>query len=238
MIGEHLFYHHLLQKQNASPILNKPYDVVWTSVFFLMCLAVLVFMKVTASNKVIKIIQSSFSINAMNELLREESSNYKLHSVILTLFYSFNFSFLLYKINSIYKLVFIQHDLFFQFEFILFIVLLFLGLKLVLNKLLQVLTNNKRSVIYYNSSSLKINQTLGLFLFPVLLVIEFANFNTVLFTVFSLLVILILVTIKWFRGVFTALIEERVGILQTFTYFCVLEVLPILVLVKYIIETF
>lgn len=238
MIGGHLFYHHLLQKQHASPILNKPYDVVWTSVFFLVCLAILVFIKVTASNKVIKIIQSSFSINAMNELLREESSNYKLHSVILNIFYSFNFSFLLYKLNSIYKLVFIEYDLFFQFDLIFILVFLFLGLKLVLNKLLHVLTNNNRSVIYYNSSSLKINQTLGLFLFPVLLLIEFTHFNTLLFTVFSFLIVLVLFTIKWFRGVFTAMIEEGVGLLQTFTYFCVLEVLPVLVLVKYIIETF
>ena len=89
MIGDHLFYHHLLQKQHSSPIINKPYDVVWTSVFFLMCLAILVFIKVNASNKIIKIIRSSFSVNAMNELLREESSNYKLHSIILTFAYTF-----------------------------------------------------------------------------------------------------------------------------------------------------
>ena len=129
MITNHIFSDHLLQKQHLGPLLKIHSEVIWTSVFFLLCLALLVFIKVTSYSKVLKIVQSTFNSNALHELEREESKSFKLYSVLLSAFFLLNVSFLLYKVNSFYNLVFTESALFVQFAFILLIVLLFIAVK-------------------------------------------------------------------------------------------------------------
>ncbi|MDP1803479.1 MAG: DUF4271 domain-containing protein [Bacteroidota bacterium] len=238
MISNHIFSDHLLQKQHLSPLLKNHTDVIWTSVFFLLCLGLLVFIKVTSYSKVLKIIQSTFNSNALHELEREESKSFKLYSVLLSLFFILNVSFLLYKVNSFYNLVFTESALFVQFTFILLIVLLFIAFKSALNQFICFLSNDWKTISDYAYNSIKINQTFGIFLFPWLVLAELTRFNAFIFISGAFVVLAASLVYRWYRGVIIGLIEERVGLLQTFTYFCGLEILPVIVLVKYIIETF
>ena len=89
-----------------------------------------------------------------------------------------------------------------------------------------------------SQNSIKINQTFGLFLFPWLIMAELTDFNPLIFVSGAFVVVTASVVYRWYRGVIIGLIEERIGLLQTFTYFCGLEILPVIILVKYIIETF
>jgi hypothetical protein len=198
----------------------------------------LVFIKVTSSSKVLKIIQSTFNSNALHELEREETKSFKLHSILLSLFFFLNISFLLYKVNTFYKFVFSGEDLFVQYCIILLIVLVFVGIKNLLNQFICVLSNDYKTISDYSYNSIKINQTFGLFLFPWLIMAELTNFNSLIFVSGAFVVLATSLIYKWYRGVIIGLIEEKVGLLQTFTYFCGLEILPVFVLVKYIIETF
>jgi len=236
--NHHLFYNHLLQRQHLTPLLKIQTNVVWTSVFFLFCLALLVFIKVTSSSKVIKIIQSTFNSNALRELEREETKSFKLHSLLLSFFFLLNISFLLYKLNSFYKFVFTNESLLVQFSLIFLIVLIFVLIKNFLNQFICFLSNNYKTLADYSYNSIKINQTFGLFLFPWLVLSELTNFNSLIFISGAFVVLSASLIYRWYRGVIIGLIEERIGLLQTFTYFCGLEILPVIVLVKYIIETF
>jgi hypothetical protein len=237
-VYSHIFYNHLLQKQHLSPVLKIQTSVVWTSVFFLFCLTLLVFIKVTSYSKVVKIIQSTFNSNALRELEREETKSFKLHSILLSAFFLLNISFLLYKLNSFYKFVFTEESLFVQFLLILLIVVFFVFLKILLNQFICFLSNNYKTLSDYNYNSIKINQTFGLLMFPWLILSELTNFNSLIFISGAFVVLAASLVYRWYRGVIIGLIEERVGLLQTFTYFCSLEILPVIVLVKYIIETF
>lgn len=238
MVNTDIFYDHLLQKQHLTPLLKNHNEVIWTSVFFLFCLALIVFVKVTSYSKVLKIIQSTFSSNALHELEREEGKSFKLHSVLLSLFFLLNVSFLLYKVNSFYNLVFTESPLFMQFTYIFLILLIFIGLKTFLNQFISFLSNDKKTISEYAYNSVKINQTFGIFLFPWLILAELTKFNALIFVSGAFVVLAVSLIYRWYRGVIIGLIEERVGLLQTFTYFCGLEILPVVVLVKYIIETF
>ncbi len=238
MINTHIFYDHLLQKQHLTPLLRTQSEVIWTSVFLLFCLALIVFVKVTASSKVLKIIQSTFSSNALHELEREEGKSFKLHSVLLSLFFLLNVAFLLYKVNSFYNLVFTDNSLFMQFVIIFFILVIFIGIKTFLNQFISFLSNDKKTISEYSYNSVKINQTFGIFLFPWLILAELTKFNALIFVSGAFVVLAASLIYRWYRGVIIGLVEERVGLLQTFTYFCGLEILPVVVLVKYIIETF
>lgn len=238
MISRHIFYDHLLQKQHLSPLLKNHTEVIWTSVFFLFCLCLIVFIKVTSYSKVVKIIQSTFNSNALHELEREEGKSFKLHSVLLSTFFLLNVAFLLYKVNSFYNLVFTDSSLFMQFVYILLILLISIGIKTFLNQFISFLSNDRKTISEYAYNSVKINQTFGIFLFPWLILAELTKFNALIFVSAAFVVLAVSLVYRWYRGVIISLIEERVGLLQTFTYFCGLEILPVVVLVKYIIETF
>lgn len=237
-VNSHLFYDHLLQRQHLNPVLRSQTSLVWTSVYILFCLALIVFVKVTSYSKVIKIIQSTFNSNALRELEREETKGFKLHSILLSFFFLLNISFLLYKLNAFYKFVFTDKSLFIQFTLIFLIVLIFVLIKNFLNQFICFLSNNYKTLSDYSYNSIKINQTFGLFLFPWLIMAELTSFNPLIFVSGAFVVLSASLIYRWYRGVIIGLIEERIGLLQTFTYFCGLEILPVIVLVKYIIETF
>ena len=147
-------------------------------------------------------------------------------------------SFLLYKFNSAYNLIFTQSSHLFQFSIIFGILILLILSKIIANKMLIFFTGTKNIIHQYSHYSFIINQTFGLFIFPFIVLAEFSKFNSLLFLTIALVIMALSVLLKWFRGIVFSLVEERIGLLQTFAYLCTLEILPILVLIKFIVETF
>lgn len=234
----HIFSDHLLQKTHASPLLNEGYTLVWPSVFLIICLVILVIIRVTSLNKVIRLVQSCFSNQIWRQLEREEANLLKFYSVLLSTFFLLNLSFLLYKINDAYQLVLTNNSSLQQFLFILGITTGVILLKALFNWVLGFLTNDTRAIPEFAYSSFVVSQTLGLILFPCLVLSELSKLNPLIFLSASVVILGLGQLFKWYRGIMFGLVEHRVGFLQIFAYFCGLEILPVLVLVKFIIETF
>jgi uncharacterized protein DUF4271 len=235
---QHIFAQHLLQKQHALPLLKAGTEQVWPSVFLIACLSLLALIKVGAHSKVVKIVQSTFSSQAMQLLEREEVNPFKFYHIALNLFFILNLSFLAYKINSIYNYILVEESRFTQFSFFLLIVVIVFAFKILMNNLLAFFTNERKVVSEYTVNSILVNETFGLLLFPWIVLSEFSTFNPLVFVSGALIILAASQLLKWYRGVIIGLVEERIGLLQTFSYFCGLEILPVLVLVKYIVETF
>lgn len=235
---QHIFYDHLLQKHSLNPSLINRNEQVWPSVFLVSCLVLLVLVKISSFPKVVRIIQSTFSSQVLQQLEREESNPFKFYSVALNLFFLLNLSFLAYKINTVYKFVLVETSDFSQFCFFFFVVLLGFSFKVITNSALSFFTEERKVISEYVISSTLVNQSFGIFLFPLIILIEFSPFNPLIFISGALTVVAASVILKWYRGIIMGLVEERVGLLQIFSYFCGLEILPVFVLVKYIIETF
>lgn len=236
--AENIFYAHLLQTHNPLPVLRISSEQIWPSVFLFVCLCLLVMVKLSAFPKVVRIVQSTFSSQMLQQLEREEFNPYKFYSIALNAIFILNVSFLAYKINSLNKYVLIESSYFAQFCFFLFIVAMIFVVKAFINVVLAFFTEQKKVISEYVTSSTLINQSFGLFLFPLIVLIEFSPFNPGIFVIGALLVLTGAILLKWYRGIIMGLVEERIGLLQIFSYFCGLEILPIFVLVKYIIETF
>jgi hypothetical protein len=236
--SQHIFYNHLLQPQHAFPLNKISSAQIWPSVFLLLCLVLIVVIKVGYFGKVVKIIQSTFSLQAIQQLEREEFNPFKFYSILLNIFFVFNVSFLAYKINSIYKFAFISNPPLGQFFFFLGLVVFVFVFKSSVNRLLAFFTNEKTVISEYSVNALFINQTFGLFLFPWIILVELSAFNPLIFIWAALVLMALAILLKWYRGIIIGLVEERIGLLQIFSYFCGLEILPVFVLVKYVIETF
>ena len=236
--AEHIFYHHLLQKKDLVPTVKVSNDLIWPSVYLFICLALLVLVKIGSFSKVVRIVQSTFSKQVLQQLEREESNPFKFHTLVLSLLFILNVSFLIYKINTINRYVLVDKSHFIQFCFFFTLVLLVFSFKALMNRGLTLFTDQRKVILEYSISSMLINQSFGLFLFPLIVLMEFSKFNAMIFIWGAVLVLASAVLLKWYRGLLMSLVVQRIGLLQIFSYFCGLEILPVFVLVKYIIETF
>lgn len=235
---QHIFFQHLLHKQHALPLVKTDTGQVWPSVFLIACLAILAMVKIGSYSKVVKIVQSTFSAQQMHLLEREDVNPFKFYHLALNLFFMFNMAFLSYKINTIYNYILVQESRFTQFWFFVLIVFVVFAFKILVNNLLAFFTDERKVVSEYTVNSILVNETFGLLLFPWIMLAEFSTFNPLIFVSGAIIILAASMLLKWYRGVIIGLVEERIGLLQTFSYFCGLEILPVLVLVKYIVETF
>lgn len=138
----------------------------------------------------------------------------------------------------VYNLVLVESSHLSRFFFLLTATIIFFSVKGFLNKLLAVTLNDSKLIPEFVYSSFVISQTFGIFLFPCLILAEWSRLNPVVFLSMASVILIASQIFKWYRGVVFGLIEHKVGLLQIFVYFCALEILPAIVMVKFIIETF
>jgi hypothetical protein len=236
--AEHIFNRHLLPRQHLYPILKESHELVWPSVFLLFCFLLLVVIRVTSFQKAIKVVKSCFSMQNLRQLEREEYNPLKFYSVALSFFFLLNLAFFIYKVNSIYRVVLVEQSPGLQFSFFLMVTLLIFTVKNGFTRVLAICVNDHKLIPEFIYSSFIISQTLGIMMFPCMVLAELSQFDSLIFLSAASVILLAMQVFKWYRGVVFALIENRVGLLQIFTYFCSLEILPVLVLVKFIIEKF
>lgn len=234
---QHIFTNHLLPVTNKAPIPVTEVVLVWPSLFLLSCLVLLAVIKAGAFSRVARIVQSTFSNQLLQQLEREEVNAFKLHSIALSVFFILNLSFLFYKLNGYYGFILRKEDSLVQFSFFLVVLLLLLGSKFSALRVLAFFTGQYRLIANYGTSTLLVNQTLGLVVFPLVALSEFTNSNSQVFVWTALGLLFGSALLKWYRGLVMSLVEERIGLLQIFSYFCGLEILPVLTLAKFLIET-
>ncbi len=137
-----------------------------------------------------------------------------------------------------YKLVLVEQPSLLQFLFFFGAIIFLFVLKGGMSKLLSFFVNDHKLIPEFVYSSFIISQTQGIIMFPCLVLAELSRFNPLIFLSAASVILIAMQVFKWYRGVVFALVENRVGLLQIFMYFCSLEILPALVLVKFIVETF
>jgi hypothetical protein len=235
---EHIFYQHLLQRQHQEALPVNAYDLVWPSIFMLSGLGLLVLLKTTSFNQVVKVVQSCFSMQTLRQMERDEYNPFKLYAISLSVFFLFNFSFYIYKLNQVFKLVFVEQGALVQFSLILLITVSVFSIRNGASRMFTLFIDDHKLIPEYTYSSFMITQTLGLLLFPCMVLSELSPFNNLLFLSIATVIIITLQGFKWYRGLVLAFIDGKVGFLQIFTYFCSLEILPVLVLIKFIIEKY
>ncbi|MGZ3899414.1 MAG: DUF4271 domain-containing protein, partial [Bacteroidia bacterium] len=204
----HIFADHLLKKQHTSPELNPGHELIWPSVFLLICFALLVIIKVTSFPKVIKLMQACFNLQSWRQLEREEFNPFKFYSVLLSIFFFLNLAFFIYKINSVFQFVLTQNSPLEQFFFLFLVILILFAVKGTMNKLLSVITDDSRIIPEFVYSSFVISQTFGIFLFPCLVLAELGNFNARIFLSIACIILVVSQLFKWYRGILFGLIEH------------------------------
>jgi hypothetical protein len=82
------------------------------------------------------------------------------------------------------------------------------------------------------------SQTIGIILFPFIVCLQFTKYPTELFLYPALVICAGFYALRMFRGFIISVTEQNVGILYIFLYLCALEILPLLVLIKFLLVNF
>ena len=194
--------------------------------------------KSMAFPRMVRIVQSTFSSQILQQLEREEVNLFRPYALALNFLFVVNVAFLIYKVNERSPFVLPDSPAFHQFVFMLGAVLLLALFRLTANWIVGNVTNNQKLVSEYTVSSTLVNQTFGLLLFPCLAILQFSDVLPAVFFWIAVVIVSLSVLLRWYRGLLMCAGEQRLGFVQIFSYFCALEILPVLVLVKYVVETY
>lgn len=229
---------HALKPIHQYPVFRNGDDFMWPSVLLLLLFGCFVFIRISMHDKLNKILLSTISLQATRQIEREEFNPFRPSSLLLFVVFCVQISFFVYHLNRNFGDVFETQRPLAQFFLFLIIVILATLLKHVFNYLLGQLTETPTLFNEYTYNNILINQATGIILFPFLVAIELSPIQTGFIIVPTLLVLGLSLLLKWFRGFLFSAVEQRIGFLQIFIYFCAVEILPLLVLVKFIIVNF
>lgn len=233
-----LFQGHALKPIHQFPIFRNGNDYIWPSVLLLFLFACIIMVRVGMREKLSRIMLSTISLQATRQIEREEFNPFRPFSILLSLIFCAQIGFFIYHINKNFGSVFEPQKTFTQFFFFFVIIAFALILKYAFNYLIGQLTDTSTLFNEYIYNNLLINQATGIILFPFLIAIELSPISINYLLIPCILVLVVNLALKWFRGFLFSAVEQRIGFLQIFIYFCAVEILPSLVLIKFIIVNF
>lgn len=233
-----IFQGHSLTPVHQHPVFRNGQDYIWPSVFLLLVFSGIVLARVSLRERLDKIMLSSISLQTTRQIEREDFNPFKPVSLLLSFIFCFLFGFFVYQTNKNFGNVFNDRPPAFQFLAFCFLFLMVFAVKYVFHYLIGLLTGTSTLFNEYTYSNLLINQATGIVLFPFLVATEFSSINPIYLLIPCLFILGFNLALKWFRGFVFSAVEQHIGFLQIFIYFCAVEILPSLVLVKFIIVNF
>lgn len=237
-IAPSLFKEHLLKPTHSSPIFREGTTSYWPSIVLFVVFAIYVAVKAYDVKKLMKVLGSVFSLQMAKQLYREDYKPNKRMSILLTIGFIAMLSFLIYTINKYFGIVLNDYSSLNQYLFFVLVVIGTYTVKLIINSVLSNILTIQELGREYSFNIFTHAQTTGIILFPMLLCIQYAKYPTEWFIYPAVIICLGLYLMRLFRGFVISALEQNVGVIYIFLYLCALEILPVLVLIKFLLNNF
>jgi hypothetical protein len=235
---EHIFRGHLLKPVHSAAVFNNAEVHYWPFIVLFFTVTLLVILKVTSPVRTFRVLNAAYSLQVAKQIEREDYSPFKRVPLVLSIVFILTGAFLFYKLNESLGSVLQDKEGYVQYIFFVLVVAGALLLKFVVNKFISVVTGSYYVFNEYINNSFIINQAIGIVLLPVMIVAELSPINATWLVLPGLLFLCFGYLLRLYRGFVFAALEEGIGFLQLFVYLCALEILPLLVLVKFLVVNF
>ena len=226
------FAEHELKTQNIAPKLHKQNtNDGWISGIILICLSIFILIKVFASKRINQIFFSVFGQQYFHQLNRDGNLYKERISVLFFIIYSLLTSLFIYQ--TIF--VFCKYDNKLLNSFILFS-LIFISIislwtiKIIVIKFVAKLFKEYEISTEYRINILVFNIIIGIFLIPLLILIIYLKAN--IYFYFSFFILGALLLFRLLRSIKIAISKRKNSVLYIFLYFCSLEILPAVIIIK------
>jgi hypothetical protein len=219
-----------IQQEKTQPAQNQSNNFIF---WLLLLLSALLAIVINVNLSTIKLIfRSLFNINLFKLLHREEGSFFSLSQFLLYLMFFVNTSIVVFLFLKTKNTV----SIFTDWVYILAGISLFYILKHILIFILGNIFSVQKSTSLYNFSILSYHIFAGIILLPLNFIAAFAPVKLAAFCIYlSLIFLSVVILFKVVRGLVISLDFWNNNFFQFFIYLCVFEILPVLILVKFLL---
>ncbi len=235
---EPIFQNHLLKPIHNGAIFNSSQHLIWPSVVLFLAVCFLILLKVTMPSRILRVLNAAYSLQVARQIERENYGPFKRLSIILNLVFVLVTAFLIYKLNQIFGAILNESSGLVQYLFFVSVIILAYALKFIALNLISFVTQTSQTIGEYINSTLIINQSIGVILLPVMILAELSPLNPIWLIFPSILFIVLGYFFRLYRGFLFSGVEQGMGIFQLFVYLCALEILPLLVFIKFLVVKF
>jgi len=233
-----IFSGHSLKTVHDAPIFNASNPIYWNGIILFFIFATYVLIRISEPKKIIKIFTSVFSIQEAKQLFREEFKLTKRMSILLGISFILVISFLVQITNEYFGLILANYSQLKQYIFFVVVISLMYIVKFGANYVLAFISTNTELNKEYLFNVFVFSQTIGIILFPVIVCLQFTKYPIEWFLYPALIICGGFYALRMFRGFVISTSEQNIGILYIFLYLCALEILPTLVLIKFLLVNF
>jgi hypothetical protein len=233
-----VFKSHSLKPSHQTPILRISEPSYWQGIILFLIFSILVVIKVSEPRKILKIFISVFSLQESKQLFREEFKLTKRVSILFGLGFILVMAFLIQKTNHYFGLIFNDYSQIQQYFFFLAVVTLVYLIKFIVNYALAFISSNNDLAREYLFNVFLFAQTIGIAIFPLIICIQFTKYPAEWFLYPALIICGGFYGLRMFRTFIISSSEQNIGILYILLYLCALEILPQLVLIKFLLVNF
>ena len=233
-----IFSNHYLKPIHTDPILTFPYNLYWPILLLFLVFACYVYVKIADPKKIAKIFLSGFSLQASKQLIREDYKLYKRVSLFLSFNFILVFSFLLYLINDNRDLILQEKNEIYQYLFFVFVTVLVCVIKILITISVSHVTSTTEIGKEYIFNFFVFCQIIGAVSFPFIVFLQFGKCPPEWFLYPVVTICSCFYILQLYRGLTISVLEQNIGILYIILYLCALEILPLLVLVKFLLINF
>lgn len=235
---EPIFNNHLLKPVHDGAIFNPAHHLYWPSIVLFLAVCILILLKATMPSRILRVLNAAYSLQVARQIERENYGPLKRLSILLNIVFVIVTAFLLYKLNKLFGAILMDSSSLVQFLFFVMITLLVYTVKFITLYTLGFVTQTKNTIDEYVNNTFIINQSIAVILLPVMIVAELSPINPVWLVFPSLLFIVLGYFFRLYRGFLFSGVEQGMGVFQLFVYLCALEILPLLVLIKFLVVKF
>lgn len=233
-----VFSGHALKTIHTTPILKINEPTYWQGIVLFIIFGIYVLIRVSEPRKILKVFTSVFSLQESKQLFREEFKLTKRLSILLGIAFILVTAFLIQFTNRYFGLILHDYSYFQQYVFFILVICLVYLVKFFTNYILAFISSNNDLSREYLFNVFVFAQTIGIVIFPLIICLQFTKYPSEWFLYPSLIICAGFYGLRMFRGFIISSAEQNIGFLYIFLYLCALEILPMLVLIKFLLVNF
>jgi hypothetical protein len=233
-----IFQGHSLKVIHPSPIINSNSQSYWQGILLFLIFSIYVIIRVSEPKKILKVFISVFSLQEAKQLFRDEFKLTKRISLLLGIGFILIMAFLMQFTNQYFGSILNNYSHLQQYLFFVIVICLTYLVKFIVNYMLALISSNNELGKEYLFNVFVFSQTIGVILFPIIVCLEFTKYPAEWFLYPALIICGAFYGLRLFRGFIISATEQNIGILYIFIYLCALEILPMLVLIKFLLVNF
>ena len=236
-LNESLFNGHLLHCSKIQPIIKTVENKDWTLVIILSTLVLFGIINTLYNKRLRLLFNAITNIRYVNQIIREENALSQRASIFLSILFILSFTLFAFKLHNYYQLNLIKKSGFLGYFILLWYMFLFYFLKIIIHRILGVIFKIEKETNEYIFNLFLFNQFIGLAFIPIIVCLVFYPMTSpgnIYFFGFCLLILSFLY--RTARGIRVAGGNSGIAKSYLFMYLCTLEILPLLVITRVLIN--